>query len=264
MEHSEGADVPDKKFELGEYVEVKDRIKLFYELYAGGRLVTSKVEILTAPDGKQRVMVKAKAYRSVDDPLPGKGTSWMELPGTTSFTRGSEVENAETSAWGRAIGSLGILIDKSIASANEIQNKDDEGRSGIGHVPVAPLPPVDATDGLIGTVEVGKPPVDLEKRQTPDGPAFGFKLKNGRKSYPVLAVGPLAEALSLSGLKPDERVTVYGSIDMVPWDKDGKAMPPYARVNPTKVATADWILPADVTEAESVPAFSADELADIE
>jgi hypothetical protein len=61
--------MPDKKFELGDYVEVKDRIKLFYELYAQGRLVTSKVKVLTAPDGSQRVMVTAKAYRNPDDPL---------------------------------------------------------------------------------------------------------------------------------------------------------------------------------------------------
>lgn len=253
----------DKKFELGDYIEVKDRIAIFYELYPTGRLYTADVQLTREPDDVPRVIVKAFAYRTEDDTIPGVGYSWLELPGKTPYTRGSEVENAETSAWGRAIASLGILIDRSIASAQEVANKQDEGRSGIGHIPVAPLPPVDATDGLIGTVEVGKPPVDLEKRQTPDGPAFGFKLKNGRKSYPVLAVGPLAEALSLAGLKADERVTVYGSIDMVPWDKDGKAMPPYARVNPTKVATADWILPSEVTEAESVPAFSADELADI-
>ena len=115
--------MPDKKFELGDYVEVKDRIKLFYELYAGGRLVTRRVEMLTAPDGTQRVLVSALAYRSVDDPLPGVGSSWLQIPGLTPYTRGSEVENAETSAWGRAIGALGILIDKSIASAQEVENK---------------------------------------------------------------------------------------------------------------------------------------------
>ena len=36
----------DKKFELGDYVEVKDRIAIFYELYPQGRLCTVHVEML--------------------------------------------------------------------------------------------------------------------------------------------------------------------------------------------------------------------------
>jgi hypothetical protein len=116
--------MPDRKeFDLGDYIEVKDRIARFYELYAGGRLVTEEVRASTEPDGKPRIWVKAAAYRTADDPRPGIGWSWLELPGTTPYTKGSELENAETSAWGRAIGSLGILIDKSIASAQEIKNK---------------------------------------------------------------------------------------------------------------------------------------------
>ena len=112
-----------KGIDLGDYVEVKDRIRLFYELFGGGRLVTDEVTILTDPAGKQRVMIKALAYRTVDDPHPGVGHSWMEIPGRTPYTNGSEIENAETSAWGRAIGSLGILIAGSIATVGEIESK---------------------------------------------------------------------------------------------------------------------------------------------
>ena len=98
--------MPDKKeFALGDYIEVKDRIARFYELFAGGRLVTTEVRATSEPDGKPRVWVQAAAYRTADDPHPGIGWSWLELPGATPYTRGSELENAETSAWGRAIGS---------------------------------------------------------------------------------------------------------------------------------------------------------------
>src|SRR3990167_1592067 len=117
----------DKKFDMGDYVEVKDRIKVFYELFGAGRLVTSGYELTNEPDGKPKVIVTALAYRTVDDPHPGVGTSWMYLPGKTSYTAGSEIENVETSAWGRAIGSLGILIDRSIATTNEIEAKADPG-----------------------------------------------------------------------------------------------------------------------------------------
>lgn len=117
--------MPDKKeFALGDYIEVKDRIKVFYELFGSGRLVTEEVKATSEPDGKPRIWVKAAAYRTADDPKPGIGWSWLELPGSTPYTRGSELENAETSAWGRAIGSLGILIDKSIASGNEVRSKE--------------------------------------------------------------------------------------------------------------------------------------------
>jgi hypothetical protein len=249
----------DKKFELGDYIEVKDRIAIFYELYQDGRLVTSEVTLTSEPDGVPRVMVRALAYRSEDDTLPGVGYSWLELPGKTPYTRGSEVENAETSAWGRAIAALGILIDRSIASAQEVQNKQEDR-----HTPVAPLPREEEPDiegGLIGTVEVGKKPVDMEMRATPDGPAYGFKLKNGRKAYQVLAVGPFAEALSLAGLATDDRVQVWGTLEMVPWERAGQPMPPFARITPVRIKTDEWTLPAE--EAVSLPLFDEAEALEI-
>jgi hypothetical protein len=249
----------DKKFELGDYIEVKDRIAIFYELYPQGRLVTSEVRFPQPDDDAPRITVRAFAYRDPDDPLPGVGHSWMVLPGSTPYTRGSELENSETSAWGRAIASLGILIDRSIASAQEVQNKQEDR-----HAPLAPLPREEEPDiegGLIGTVEVGKAPVDMELRQSPDGPAYGFKLKNGRKAYQVLAIGPLADALAVAGLKAADRVTVFGSIDLVPWDKDGKTMPPYARIIASRIKTDEWTLPAE--EAVSLPLFDEEEAAEI-
>src|SRR5262245_10982025 len=102
---------------LADYVEVKDRIALFYQQHPDGRLVTAEVRFPEPMDDMPRVAVKALAYRTADDPHPGVGWSWMVLPGMTPYTKGSELENTETSAWGRAIGALGIGIDKSIASA---------------------------------------------------------------------------------------------------------------------------------------------------
>ena len=90
---------------LGGYVEVKDRIRLFYEKYPEGRLVTADVRWPAPDDDMPRVAVKAYAYRDPADVHPSVGWSWMVLPGSSSFTKGSELENTETSAWGRAIGS---------------------------------------------------------------------------------------------------------------------------------------------------------------
>lgn len=112
--------------DLGDYVQVKDRIARFYELFGQGRIVTTEVRLTREPDDTPRVLVEAKAYRNPEDSLPGVGWSWMELPGKTSFTRGSELENTETSAWGRAIAALGVLVDHSIASQQEINNKGSD------------------------------------------------------------------------------------------------------------------------------------------
>jgi hypothetical protein len=256
--------MPDKKaFDLGDYVEVKDRIKLFYELFGGGRLVTDEVTILTDPSGKQRVMVKALAYRTVDDPHPGTGHSWMELPGTTSYTKGSELENVETSAWGRAIGSLGILIDRSIASAQEVANKQDDRtvdtETGEIHDPDKPY--LEVADALVkGVVSFGAPPADGSRRELADGRfIFGFKLAmaDGRKLNQVFAEGPLADdiATATSEVSLDgQTVIVHGDIYRVPWKKAGKQMPAFQRLVLTRLVTDAWSIPGEprVVEADQL------------
>lgn len=109
------------------YVEVKDRIAAFIAAFPQGSLQS---EIVHLKDGL--VVLKAYAFRSPDDPRPGIGHSQMAIPGPTSFTKDSEIENAETSAWGRAIAALGFEVKKSVASANEVRNKQREEPVGAG------------------------------------------------------------------------------------------------------------------------------------
>ena len=107
-------------YDLGDYVDVKERLRLFYAKYPDGCL---QFELLEVKDiaGKTVVIGRALAYRSPDDPRPGIGTAWELVPGSTPYTRGSELMNLETSCWGRAIGSLGIGLDRGIATMQEIQ-----------------------------------------------------------------------------------------------------------------------------------------------
>ena len=228
---------------LGDYVEVKDRIKMFLAQYPDGRLVTDRVEIWQ-DDGVPRIVVKALAYRTPDDRHPAVGWSWMVLPGTTPYTRGSELENTETSAWGRAFAALGIGIEKSIGSKNEIDAK--AGQTDREDAP---------TDGsLIGVVQRGKAPADLELRYEPDGRSYtGFALAQGRTRLQVVTVSPLAEVLQplLTGLV-GQRVTVWGTVERVPWRKDGKDMPPYQRLQLERIQTTDWTLPAPLSESEPI------------
>lgn len=256
------------KFDLGDYVEVKDRIKILHELYAGARLVTSEVTVLTDPSGKQRVMVKALAYRSVDDPLPGVGHSWMELPGTTPYTKGSELENTETSAWGRAIASLGILVDHSIASAQEVKNKE-------GGSDKAADKPTDITTGetlrSLGDIErsgaVAKGAgrhSDLEWRQTPDGYHVGFLLEvgDGKAKPQVSLEGPLAVsvfAATAGAPMLGMRTTVKGELFEITAPGRRKLY----RIVASAMETDEWIVPP--REAESIPLgiVKDDDLSDV-
>ena len=248
----------DKKFALGDYVEVKDRIAQFYEKHPDGRLVTDDVQVETAPDGVPRVWVKALAYRTADDPHPGTGWSWMVLPGGTPYTRGSELENTETSAWGRAIGSLGIGIGGGIASAQEVRNKAGGGKRS-GFVNDEPFGEPDDTStthdgGLIGTAEVGKSDADFELRATPDGQALAFRLTQGRKGYKVIARDALAGALAT--LRPSiegQRITVWGTLHDETFRPKGATRDvTYSVVHAERIQTPDGTLPAPV-EADSLP-----------
>lgn len=73
--------------------------------------------------GKSWVVYTAAAFRYPDDPAPGMGTAWEPIPGPTPYTKDSEVQNAETSAWGRALIAIGASTKRGIASVEEIRNR---------------------------------------------------------------------------------------------------------------------------------------------
>lgn len=73
----------------------------------------------------------AAFYRTPDDPRPGVGAAWEQVPGRTTFTRGSELQNAETSAWGRAlVAALAADTKRGINSAEEVRNRQAEQSFG--------------------------------------------------------------------------------------------------------------------------------------
>lgn len=105
------------------YIDVAERIVEFREQYPTGSLQQVDVQFLDFA-GKSWVVYTAAAYRTPDDERPGHGTAWEPVPGPTNFTRDSELQNAETSAWGRAIVAvLAADTKRGVASANEVRNR---------------------------------------------------------------------------------------------------------------------------------------------
>jgi hypothetical protein len=104
---------------LDGYVEVNERIAAFAEKYPEGSLQGSyTVETW----GKQTFIVfVAKAFRKPTDNAPGIGHAAEPFPGKTSFTKDSELMNAETSAWGRALAALGFEVKRGVASKEEVE-----------------------------------------------------------------------------------------------------------------------------------------------
>ena len=108
------------KFNLENYETVEDRLKLFWKDNPDGRIETEIVHITT--DGTC-VTIKAELYKDLTDARPVTTGTAQETKGQGGFANADAwMENCETSAIGRALGCLGIGIDESYASANEVVN----------------------------------------------------------------------------------------------------------------------------------------------
>lgn len=102
-----------------EYAEVNQRIKAFRMVFPDGFIKTE----LVSNDGGVAIFRARVGYYGMDDKevILGTGTAY-EKEGSTFINKTSYIENCETSAVGRALGMLGIGVDTSVASAEEVQN----------------------------------------------------------------------------------------------------------------------------------------------
>ena len=96
------------------YVPVNQRIIAFRKLFPEGSIRT---ELLHFADGV--CVVKASLYDG--EKLLSTGLAY-EKEGSTFINKTSFLENCESSAIGRAAGTLGLGIETAIASADEMQN----------------------------------------------------------------------------------------------------------------------------------------------
>ena len=79
---------------------------------------------IVVADGKTFIVVTAACV--IDDQVRGVGSAWEPFPGLTPYTKNSELQNAETSAWGRAIVAALASESKAIASSEDVRNRVEE------------------------------------------------------------------------------------------------------------------------------------------
>ena len=116
-----------------DYIEVNERVKQFHKDYPNGSITTELIEMTDRFITKTTVIPDVK---NSDRCFTGIA---YEKEDSTFINKTSALENCETSSVGRALGMLGIGIDTSIASYNEVANAVEQQKD-------KPKPPVNLKD----------------------------------------------------------------------------------------------------------------------
>ena len=102
-----------------DYVEVDERIRLFWELHPNWTIYT---EMIYNCEENLVCIFKAKIIDENDVIKATGHAREFQADKKSMVNKTSHVENCETSAIGRALGIKGIITEYGIASANEVRN----------------------------------------------------------------------------------------------------------------------------------------------
>lgn len=109
------------------YVQVNDRLILALKRWPDLRVQETSFDIMRI-DEQTFLVCEVTVWRTPDDPKPSIGTAAEPFPGKTPYTRNSERMVGFTSALGRALGYMGVGIDKAMASSNEVEARQTGDR----------------------------------------------------------------------------------------------------------------------------------------
>ena len=99
-----------------DYIEVNERVKQFHIDYPNGSITTELIEMT------DRFITKTTVIPDVKNPDRKFTGIAYEKEDSTFINKTSALEVCETSSCGRALGFLGLGIDTSIASYDEVAN----------------------------------------------------------------------------------------------------------------------------------------------
>jgi len=157
--------------DLSNYVDVATRIKLLIEKYPNASIICTVPKVVeVAGHTFIEVTAHVKCMKAAEGVVERQAvaSAWEPFPGKTPYTRDSEMMNAETSAIGRAIGALGIGLTGSMASANEVVNRQGSTTTVVNNTTVTQVgnPPSDKQLWLYKKLlkDAGKlPPVNIDQ-----------------------------------------------------------------------------------------------------
>jgi hypothetical protein len=125
-------------FNMDGYVDVAERIRQLREKHPEAVLrpwnPDEPFKVMSIGN-REFIVYTAACFRTPDDPMPAVAVAAEPAVGKTNYTRDSEVMNAETSAWGRAIVACLAADTQKIASLDEVRNRRAD------EVPAAPTHP---------------------------------------------------------------------------------------------------------------------------
>lgn len=150
-----------------EYVQVHERIRYFREHYPNGRILTDIVEL----EGSGCIM-RTQVWTKEDGLPVASGYAWEKM-GTSNVNKTSFIENCETSAIGRALGILGIGIDASVASAEEVANAIAEQEAPE---PAKKAPPASLKDESNMEEVPNQKPAEEPKKAPPEADWMSWKV----------------------------------------------------------------------------------------
>jgi hypothetical protein len=118
------AELKDKaiKVQGKDYILVKDRVLAFNELYPDGAIHT----VLLSDPKDTQVVIKAIVTPDIKTPERTFIGHSQAVVGQGVVNKTAALENAETSAVGRALAFMGIGVIESIASADEMIKATDK------------------------------------------------------------------------------------------------------------------------------------------
>lgn len=108
-----------------DYVLVSDRVNYFTDEYPNGSIVT---ELISSYDSDV-IVIRATVTPDVDKPERQFVDYAQEVIGSTFINKTSAMENASTSAVGRALAYMGIGVLDSIASVDEIGKAESRSKN---------------------------------------------------------------------------------------------------------------------------------------
>lgn len=114
------------RFDLSQYETVADRIARWYKTYPDGAIRTALVTTNEDRERKQWI-VQAFVYRHRDDEYAMATGLAFEIDGTMGANQTSALENAETSAIGRALANANMNGDKTKRASREEMAKANRG-----------------------------------------------------------------------------------------------------------------------------------------